>query len=113
MFTTQISSSNIIALHMRQLAFDGIGMPLAALVEKAAGHHQEPVPRHLCLVRAEPAMGGADGLLRDGPIVTQHAREPPLYVPTALPQLIHDRATRARERNFVCSTHIQLHTDNG
>src|SRR3546814_15695066 len=42
MLAPKIGAPNIIALHMRELTPDCIGMPFPAFIEQAAGHRPEP-----------------------------------------------------------------------
>src|SRR3546814_8528282 len=75
MLAPKIGAPNIIALHMRELTLNCIGLPFPAFIEQAAGHRPEPVAGPLCPVIAKPTPRGINGVVRDRPIVRPHARE--------------------------------------
>ena len=47
MLAACISAANIVALDVRELAFDRVGVPLARLIEQRARHCAEAVRGHL------------------------------------------------------------------
>jgi hypothetical protein len=56
-FSARVSAADGIAIAMRQLTLDGVGMPQSHLVEQSRGHRPEPVAGHFMLCIAVLAFG--------------------------------------------------------
>lgn len=55
MFAARISAANCVALDMRELAFDRVGVPLTRLIEKGARHRAETMSGHFRTAIAQPS----------------------------------------------------------
>src|SRR3546814_100553 len=61
-FAACVGPTDAIALYVRELTFDRIGIILPGLVEQGRRHRPEAVRRHLLGPEAEGAQGGVDGI---------------------------------------------------
>src|SRR3546814_6316479 len=66
-FAACVGPTDAIALYVRELTFDRIGIILPGLVEQGRRHRPEAVRRHLLGPEAEGAQGGVDGIFGHRP----------------------------------------------
>lgn len=91
------SGPNVVRFHVRELAFDRVGMPFAAFVQERTRGRAEAVGSHLVLVSAEAAGGADQGVIGHGAIRGSDAREREHAVVTERAQLGEHRKHLARE----------------
>src|SRR5690606_22529888 len=75
MFAARIGPADAVALQVRELSLNRIGIELPRLVEQGRRHSPEAVRRHLFRPEAEGAKGGVDGIFGHGPSRRTERRE--------------------------------------
>lgn len=102
----RLGPPHLIGIHMRELALDRIGVPLARFVQQRGRHSPEPVGGHLVRGIAEPPETLVHGVLRHRLPWLSHAWKHVLPMPGDLPQLLDHPQHLARQRHPMRTAHL-------